>query len=140
MVTIPHITQNMFYIILAAIAVIGLIVLIIQFRRVRNSSKKVNALSKEAKLKKLQLVEKDMRSYRIMNEKGLSNNQNEKINLKKIDRTNLMSKIGHFDSEIDSKVDQLESIEYLKIQKRIMDFDKKTDEFEKKIEKVSRDI
>ncbi len=140
MVTIPHITQNMFYIILAAIAVIGLIVLIIQFRRVRNSSKKVNALSKEAKLKKLQLVEKDMRSYRIMNEKGLSNNQNEKINLKKIDRTNLMSKIGHFDSEIDSKVDQLESIEYLKIQKRIMDLDKKTDEFEKKIEKVSRDI
>ena len=51
-----------------------------------------------------------------MNQKGLSNNQNEKINLKKIDRTNLMSKIGHFDSEIDSKVDQLESIEYLKIQ------------------------
>ena len=70
MVTIPHITQNMFYIILAAIAVVGLIVLIIQFRRVRNSSKKVNALSKEAEFKKLKLVEIDMESSKIMNGNG----------------------------------------------------------------------
>ena len=63
MVTIPHITQNMFYIILAAIAVLGLIMIIVQFRRVRKSSKKVDVLLKEAELKKLQLVEIDMENY-----------------------------------------------------------------------------
>ena len=85
MVTIPHITQNMFYIILAAIAVVGLIVLIVQFRRVRKSTKKVDILSKEAEIKKLQLVEVDMESYR-MNGKALSKKQNEVLNLSKINR------------------------------------------------------
>ena len=133
MVTIPHITQNMFYIILAAIAVIGLIVLIIQFRSVRNSSKKVNVLSKEAELKKLQLVKIDMKSSQIMNGKDSSKNENSKLNLKKITRSSLMSHIGHFNNEIDYRVDHLESTrEYLKIQNRIKDLDRRTDEFEKK--------
>jgi hypothetical protein len=133
MVTIPHITQNMFYIVLAAIAVVGLIMLIIQFRIVRNSTKKVNALSKEAELKKLQLVEIDMKSSQIMNGKGLSKNDNGRLNLKKINRSNLMSKIGHFNNEIDYRVDHLESTrEYLKIQNRIKDLDRRKDEFEEK--------
>jgi len=133
MVTIPHITQNMFYIILAAIAVVGLIVLILQFRSVRNSTKRVNALSKETELKKLQLVEIDMKSSQIMNGKGLSKNDNGRLNLKKINRSNLMSKIGHFNNEIDYRVDNLESSkEYLKIQNCVKDLDRRTDEFGKK--------
>ncbi len=132
MVTIPHITQNMFYIILAAIAVVGLIVLIVQFRRVRKSTKKVDILSKEAEIKKLQLVEVDMESYR-MNGKALSKKQNEVLNLSKINRSNLMSKIGHFNNEINYRVDNLESTkEYRKIQNRIMTINEKEDEFEKK--------
>ena len=132
MVTIPHITQNMFYIILAAIAVVGLIVLIVQFRRVRKSTKKVDILSKEAEIKKLQLVEIDMESYR-MNGKAVSKKQNEVLNLSKINRSNLMSKIGHFNNEINYRVDNLESTkEYRKIQNRIMTIDEKEDEFEKK--------
>jgi hypothetical protein len=133
MVTIPHITQNMFYLILAGIAVIGLIVLIVQLRRVRNSTKKVNILSKESELKKLQLVEMDMESYRIENVKGFHKNQNGKLNLAKINRSNLMNKIGHFNNEINYRVNHLESTtEYLKIQNRIMDIDRKKDKFEKK--------
>ena len=132
MVAIPHITQNMFYIILAAIAVVGLIVLIVQFRRVRKSTKKVDILSKEAEIKKLQLVEVDMESYRT-NGKALSKKQNDMLNLSKINRSNLMSKIGHFNNEINYRVDNLESTkEYRKIQNRIMTIDEKKDEFEKK--------
>jgi hypothetical protein len=132
MVTIPHITQNMFYIILAAIAVVGLIVLIVQFRRVRKSTKKVDILSKEAEIKKLQLVEIDMESYR-MNGKASSKKQNEVLNLSKINRSNLMSKIGHYNNEINYRLDNLESTkEYRKIQNRIMTIDEKEDEFEKK--------
>ena len=133
MVTIPHITQNMFYIILAAIAVVGLIVLIIQFRSVRKSTKRVNALSKESELKKVQLVEIDMKSSQIRDGNGLSKNENGRLNLKKINRSNLISKIGHFNNEIDYRVDNLESTrEYLKIQNRIKDLDRRKDEFEKK--------
>jgi hypothetical protein len=135
MVTIPNITQNMFHIILAAIAVLGLLMFIIQFRGVRNSTKKVNVLSKEAELKKLKLVEIDMGSSRIMD--GVSKNENGKLNLSKINRSNLMSKIGHFNNEINYSVDHLESTrEYLKIQNRIMDLDRRKDEFEKKSKKV----
>ncbi|MGB9200293.1 hypothetical protein [Methanobacterium sp.] len=133
MVTIPHITQNMFYIILAAIAVVGLIVLIIQFRSVRKSTKRVNALSKESELKKVQLVEIDMKSSQIRDGNGLSKNENGRLNLKKINRSNLISKIGHLNNEIDYRVDNLESTrEYLKIQNRIKDLDRRKDEFEKK--------
>ena len=132
MVTIPHITQNMFYIILAAIAVIGLIMIIVQFRRVRKSSKKVNVLLKEAELKKLKLVEIDMEKYR-MNSKGLSKNQNGKLNLTKIDRSDIMSKIGHFNNEINYRVDNLESTrEYRKIQNSLMNLDKKKEKFKTK--------
>jgi hypothetical protein len=137
MVTIPHITQNMFHIILAAIAVFGLIVLIIQFRRVRNSTKKVNALSKEAELKKLKLVEIDMESSKIMNGNGLSNNKKGRINLTKIDRSNLLSNIGHFNNEIDRRIDNLDSIrEYLKIQNGIKDLDRRKDKLESKSRKT----
>ncbi|MGB7969252.1 MAG: hypothetical protein WCF28_06740 [Methanobacterium sp.] len=133
MVTIPHITQNMFYIILAAIAVVGLIVLIIQFRSVRKSTKRVNALSKESELKKVQLVEIDMKYSQIRDGNGLSKNENGRLNLKKINRSNLISKIGHLNNEIDYRVDNLESTrEYLKIQNRIKDLDRRKDEFEKK--------
>ena len=137
MVTIPHITQNMFYIILAAIAVVGLIVLIIQFRRVRNSTKKVNALTKEAELKKIKLVEIDMEKSKIMNGNGLSKNENGRINLTKIDRSNLLSNIGHFNNEIDRRIDNLDSIrEYLKIQNGIKDLDRRKDILEKKSRRV----
>jgi hypothetical protein len=136
MVTIPHITQNIFYIILAAIAVVGLIVIIIQFRRVRNSSKKVNALSKEAELKKLKLVEIDMEKSRIMNRNGFSKNGNGRINLTRIDRSNILSSIGHFNSEIDRRVDNLDSIrEYLKIQNSIKNLDQRKDKLGQKSRK-----
>ena len=137
MVTIPHITQNIFYIILAAIAVVGLIVLIIQFRRVRNSSKKVNALSKEAELKKLKLVEIDMEKSRIMNGNDFSKNGNDRINLTKIDRSNILSSIGHFNSEIDRRIDNLDSIrEYLKIQNSIKNLDQRKDKLGQKSRKL----
>ena len=137
MVTIPHITQNIFYIILAAIAVVGLIVLIIQFRRVRNSTKKVNALSKEAELKKLKLVEIDMEKSRIMNGNDFSKNGNDRINLTKIDRSNILSSIGHFNSEIDRRIDNLDSIrEYLKIQNSIKNLDQRKDKLGQKSRKL----
>ena len=48
-----------------------------------------------------------------------------------------MSKIGHFNNEIDYRVENLESkTEYHKIQNRIIALDRKKEEFEKKSKKV----
>ena len=44
-----------------------------------------------------------------MNSKGLSKNQNGKMNLTKIYRSNIMNRIGHFNNEINYNVDNLES-------------------------------
>ena len=51
MVTIPHITQNMFYIILAAIAVIGLIVLLYNLDASEIHQKKLMLYQKRQNLK-----------------------------------------------------------------------------------------
>ena len=82
MVTIPHISQNIFYIILAAIAVVALLIIILQWRRVRASSNNVKFLTKEAELKKIKLVEMDIRSYKKI--KSNDDPKNRSFNLPKI--------------------------------------------------------
>ena len=54
------IDQNIFYIIIAAIVVVGLIVALMQWRRVREAQTNVEFLTKQAELKKIELVEKDL--------------------------------------------------------------------------------
>jgi len=62
-VTIP---ENIFYIIIAVIAVIGIIIVFMQWRRVREAQTNVEFLEKQAQLRKIELVEKDLESKRMM--------------------------------------------------------------------------
>ncbi len=138
MVAIPNIPQNIFFIILAAIAVIGLIFLIIQWRRVRVATTNVNFLEKQAELRKIELVEKDMESYGMMNHKA-STNDDEKLVLTKVYASDTMQKVGYLNSEINNRVDHLESTtEYQKIQNLLTDIGDKEEELEKKSEKFKR--
>ena len=50
------IDQNVFYIVIAAIVVIGLIMALMQWRRVREAQTNVKFLTKQAELKKIELV------------------------------------------------------------------------------------
>ena len=68
MVVIPQIPQNIFYIIIAVIVIIGLIFLILQWRRVKVSQNNVAFLAKQAELRKIELVERDLESKRMMND------------------------------------------------------------------------
>ena len=64
-------------------------------------------------------------------EMALSKNENGRINLTKIDRSNLLSNIGHFNNEIDCRIDNLDSIrEYLKIQNGIKNLNQRKDKLE----------
>jgi hypothetical protein len=135
MVTIPHISQNIFYIILAAIAVVALLIIILQWRRVRASSNNVKFLTKEAELRKIQLVERDIRSYQ--NIKSNDNPKNHSFNLPKIYTSDLMKKMGYLNNEINTRTNHLESTtEYRKIQTLIRDIDEKEDAIKKKAERV----
>jgi hypothetical protein len=139
MVTIPHIPQNIFFIIIVAIAVVGLIFLIIQWRRVRVATNNIKSLTKQAELRKIELVERDMESYRMIDQKVFTKDNDEKLNLTKEDASDIMQKVGYLNIEINSRVDHLESTtEYQKIQNLITDIGEKEDELEKKSERFKR--
>ena len=56
------IDQNVFYIVIAVIVVVGLIVALMQWRKVREAQTNVEFLTKQAELKKIELVERDLES------------------------------------------------------------------------------
>ena len=73
------IEQNVFYIVIVAIVVFGLIVALMQWRRVREAQTNVEFLTKQAELKKIELVERDLESKRMMGDIVLPKDQQEKL-------------------------------------------------------------
>lgn len=62
---IPPISQKMFYIALATIFIIGLILAFLQFRRIRKAEKELETLTNETIQRKIDLVRKDLKSHGI---------------------------------------------------------------------------
>ena len=138
MAVIPPIPQNLFYIIIAVIAVVGLIFALIQWRRVRQAQSNVNFLTKQAELRKIELVERDLESKRMMRDIVLPKDQQENLSMIRNNTSNLIQKAGYLNNEINERVDRLEATsEYIKLQKLLMDIDEKEKEFEKKTGKFT---
>lgn len=136
MVTIPQIPQNISYIIIAAIAVVGLIFVLLQWRWVKISQNNVTFLTKQAELRKIELVERDLESKRVMNDIVLPKNQQEKLSQIKENTSDLMQKAGYIHNEINERVNHLETTtEYIKLQKLLTDIEEKEKELEKKTDK-----
>jgi hypothetical protein len=136
MVAIPQIPQNIFYIILAVIAVVGLIFVILQWRRVKVSKTNVAFLTKEAEIRKIELVERDLESKHMMNDIVLAKNHQEKLSQIKENTTDLMTKVGYVRNEINERVDHIDTTtEYKKLQKLLKDIDEKEKELEMKTNK-----
>ncbi len=136
MIAIPNLTQNMFYIILAAIVFVGLISLIIQWRRVRVSKNNIKFLTKQAELRKIELVERDMESNRMMKAMIINNNQMGKEVFIEEDTSDMMKKAVSLNNEINNRVNSFElTTEYLKIQTLIKDIDEKEDELDHETER-----
>jgi 23S rRNA maturation-related 3'-5' exoribonuclease YhaM len=129
------IPQNVFWIIIAVIAVAGLAVAFMQWRRVRESQSNVEFLAKQAELKKIELVERDLEAKRTMGSVVLPKDQQEKLSKIRGNTSNLMQKAGYLNSEINERITRLEAkTEYLKLQKLLNDIEKKEKELEKKTE------
>lgn len=134
MADVVSIPQNLFYIIIAVIAVVGLIVVFMQWRRVREANSNVQFLEKQAELRKIELVEKDLESKRIMeNVLPLPKDKQERLyNIRK-NTTEILNNTGYLHSEINERVTHLEArTEYLKLQKLLSEIEKKEMELDKK--------
>ena len=130
------ITQNEFYIIIAVIVVVGLIIALMQWRRVREAQTNVQFLTKQAELKKIELVERDLESKRMMSDIVLPKDQQEKLTNIRATTSDLMHKAGYINNEINERIDRLEAkSEYAKLQKLLMDIEEKEKELEKKTNK-----
>ena len=131
------IDQNVFYIVIAAIVVVGLIIALMQWRRVREAQTNVEFLTKQAELKKIELVERDLESKRMMGDIVLPKNQQEKLTHIRENTSDLMHKTGYLHSEINERVNRLEAkTEYIKLQKLLMDIEEKEKNIEKKTSKA----
>ena len=132
MVTIPQIPQNIFYIIIAALVVIGMIFVILQLRRVKVSKNNVAFLTKQAELRKIELVDRDLESKNMNNDIVL--NQKNLSQLKE-NTSDVMIKAEYINNEINERVNHLESTtEYMKLQNLFNDIENKERELDKKTE------
>lgn len=141
MADVVSIPQNLFYIIIAVIFVVGLIVAFMQWRKVREANSNVQFLEKQAELRKIELIEKDLENKRMMeNVLPLPPEKQERLyNIRK-NTKDVMNQSGYLHSEINEKVMHLEArTEYLKLQKLLSEIEKKEDELDKKTKKTGKD-
>jgi hypothetical protein len=134
------IEQNVFYIIIAVVALVAIIAIIMQWRKVREAQSNVVFLEKQAELKKIELVERDLEAKRLMeNVIPLPKDQQEKLSQIRGETSNMMQKVGFLHSEINERVTRLETrAEYEKLQKLLEEIDKKEQQIEKKGKKKSK--
>ncbi|MBM4240750.1 MAG: hypothetical protein FJ150_03690 [Euryarchaeota archaeon] len=133
-VTIP---QNIFYIIISVIVVVAVIVVAIQWRKVRETQNKIVLIDKEIELRKLALVERDLEAKRIRETVvALPKEQQQKLSNIKEETAKLMHKIGYLHSEISERVTLLEAkTEFTKLQELLREVEDKEKEVGEKIQK-----
>lgn len=127
------IEENVFYIIIAIIALVAIIAVIMQWRKVREAQSNVVFLEKQAELKKIELVERDLEAKRLMeNVIPLPKAQQERLSGIREETSKLMNKVGFLHTEINERVTRLEArTEAEKLQKLLDEIEKKEKEIDK---------
>ncbi|MDI6882393.1 MAG: hypothetical protein QMC86_06125 [Methanothermobacter sp.] len=132
------IPQNLMILILAFIAFAAIVIIAIQWRKVREVQNNVLLLEKEIELRKISLVEKDIESKRLMETTiPLPKEQQEKLAKIRKDTKNIMQRIGYLHSEISERLARLEAqTEFRKLEEMLKDIEKKEKEVNKILKKV----
>lgn len=132
-----QISQNIVLIIMGIVAAIVIIIVVTQWRKVRETQNNVALVEKQVELKKISLVEKDLESKRLLeNALPLPKEQQERLaNIRK-DTSEIMNKVGFLHGELSERMARLEAqAEYGKLQKLMKDLENKEKELDKKIER-----
>ncbi|MGZ7135013.1 MAG: hypothetical protein ACXVHY_03990 [Methanobacterium sp.] len=131
------ISDNIVWLILAFVAAIVIIVVVVQWKRVRESQNNVALVDKQVELKKISLVEKDIETKRMMeNVIPLPKEQQESLAKIRQNTSDIMHTVGFLHSEISERVALLEAkAEFGKLQKLMKDLEKKEVDIDKKLGK-----
>jgi uncharacterized protein YoxC len=129
------INQYLGLIIVAVIGAIVIIVVVSEWRKVRETQNNVALVEKQVELKKISLVEQDLETKRLMeNVIPLPKDQQEQLANIRQGTSDIMHKVGYLHSEISERVARLEAkAEYGKLQKLMKDLEKKESELDKKM-------
>lgn len=121
-----EISQNMFYIIIAAIVMLGLVVVVIEWRMARRSKKSIDLLSTLAEQKKIEREERGLDNEDVMSEIVLPKEKEEKLTHINQSISYLMQKEGYLPIQIDERFKRLEaSTRGMKFKKLLLEIDDK---------------
>lgn len=122
--------DQLFLLALAVIFLIAVIVIAVQWRKSSVSRNDVILLEKQAELKKIELVEKDLENkQRKESFADLSEADQEKLREIRTNTANISAKVGLLSSEVNERVEQLEvKNELVKLRKLSLELDKKEKE------------
>lgn len=126
-------TDQLFIMILAVIFLIAVIVIVIQWRKTSISRNEIILLEKQAELKKIEIVEKDLESKRQRNNLSeLSEADQEKLKQIRSNTSEIATKVDLLSTQMNERVEQLEAkSELVKLKKLSLELDKKEEELEK---------
>ncbi len=122
--------DQIFLLILAIIFLIAIIVIVIEWRKTIVSKNDIILLEKQAELKKIELVEKDIANkQRKENLAELSEKDQEKLKEIRLNTSEITAKVGLLSTQLNERVEQLEAKnELVKLQKLTSELDKKEKE------------
>ena len=128
--------EYMVCIIIVAIALIAVVLVAIQWRKVRVSAHDLAVLEKQIELKKINMVEKDMESKRLMeNGLPLPKDKQEKLAEIRKNTSDLLTDVGYMQTQVSERLAYLEAqTELTKLQKMLAEIEEK----EKKLNKTSQ--
>lgn len=123
-------------IIIIAIALIAVVLVAIQWRKVKVSAHDLAVLEKQIELKKINMVEKDMESKRLMeNGVPLPQDKQEKLAEIRKNTSELLTDVGFMQTQVSERLAYLEAqTELTKLQKMLAEIEEK----EKKLNKTSQ--
>lgn len=129
---IPMMTNEMFFLTVLVIVCVVIIVVVCLWRSVAKSKNEVAILSKQIELKKMDMVEKDLESKRLMdNPIPLPKEQQESLSAIRKSTTQVRGEVGFLHSEINERLARLEAqTEQKKLEKMLKEIEAK----EKKLE------
>lgn len=131
------IPQSLLWLIISVIGFVTVIIVAIQWRRVRESQNDIRLLEKQIELKKINLIESDLKAKRLMETTiPLPKDKQEKLSSIRKNTSELMHEIGYLQSEISERLALLEAqTEFKKLKNMLKDIEKKESEIKSKLKK-----
>ncbi|GAB6055354.1 hypothetical protein HYG87_05680 [Methanobacterium alkalithermotolerans] len=135
------IPQNIFLLAIGIIALIAIIVVVVQWRKVRETQNDVLIMDRQIELKKISMVEKDLESKRLMETTiPLPKDQQEKLSQIRKNTSDLMHEVGFLHSEISERLARLEAqSEFKKLQKLLNEIEEKEKKLDKNTKKIKEE-